>query len=561
MKTLYYNGKLITMAKNAPQEQTSAPDALLVEKGKIAAVGRFQDLLAASGKAVKLVDLQGKCLMPGFIDPHGHITTTGLMAMFADLSGCTSFDEIVETLQNFMAKKGIKAGDKKAVVVGFGYDHNFLKEQTQPDRRVLDRVSREIPVVILHVSIHFSCANSAALKLAGITAETPDPEGGKIARLTAEESAVCGYGPAADPDGTAPAAGFGEPSGYLEETASHLMVGALGKALKPDLKALVKGMQRKYLENGVTTAQDGATMERDWKILKILSSLGLLKLDVVAYPLLTANGREILKKNPKYDGNYHKRLKIGGYKMILDGSPQGRSAWMSRPYLGGDPGYCAYPWLPDEKAAELARIAVEDGKQLLAHCNGDAASEQFLNAYENAAADRKDLRPVMIHCQTVRSDQLDRMARLNMIASIFVGHVWYWGDVHRKNFGEERGQRISPAAEALRKGLHVNFHQDPPVTAPNMLHSVWCAVNRIGRSGTVIGEDQKVSVYDALRAVTIEGAYQYFEEDSKGTLEPGKRADLVILDRSPLETDPMEIKDIKVLETVKDGRTVYRAGR
>lgn len=164
----------------------------------------------------------------------------------------------------------------------------------------------------------------------------------------------------------------------------------------------------------------------------------------------------------------------------------------------------------------------------------------------------------MIHCQTVRDDQLDRMCRLDMIASFFVGHVWYWGDIHVKNFGEARGNHISPVQSALNKGVVVNFHQDTPVTKPDMLHTVWCAVNRISRNGNVIGGDQSIEVYEALKAVTINAAFQYFEEDRKGSISKGKRADLVILNRSPLETDKLLIKDICVLSTIKDGETIYK---
>ena len=206
-------------------------------------------------------------------------------------------------------------------------------------------------------------------------------------------------------------------------------------------------------------------------------------------------------------------------------------------------------------------LAVEEEQQLLVHCNGDAASEQFLRLYEkisNETGNIRELRPVMIHCQTVRNDQLDRMAKLGMIASIFVGHVWYWGDIHRKNFGAVRGDHISPVKDALDRGVVVNFHQDTPVTKPNMMHSVWCAVNRLSRGGAVIGNEQKISVYEALKAVTIQAAYEYFEEASKGSIEVGKRADLVILDQSPLETDPMLIRDIQVMATIKDGKVIYQ---
>jgi len=337
----------------------------------------------------------------------------------------------------------------------------------------------------------------------------------------------------------------------------------MGKRIKPDIMKILKGMQKKYIENGVTTIQEGAANDGYMKLLKLADLLGQLKVDVVAYPLLSTDGKDLCNKNPRMIKKYKKHIKIGGYKMILDGSPQGRSAWMSEPYLGGEADYCGYPWIADEEAYEYAKTAIEDGMQLLTHCNGDAASEQFLNAYEKALAsvdkaDKNDLRPVMIHCQTVRNDQLDRMIPLKMIPSIFVGHVYYWGDVHMKNFGSNRGHHISPAKDALNRNLTINFHQDTPITHPNMLHSVWCAVNRLSRQGNVIGEDQKISVYDALKAVTINAAYEYFEEDSKGSIKEGKRADLVILDKNPMEADPMEIKDIKVLETIKDGKTIYK---
>jgi len=536
METIYYGGKIISMSEATAEDALAkAPEALVVRDGVITAIGNYTELSKILGTRAKRVDLQGKCLMPGFIDPHGHAAMVGQMAMLCDLSQCESFSDIVKTLKQYIADKKIT---KKNAVMGFGYDHNFLVEFAQPDKRVLDQVSKDIPIFILHVSAHLACANSAALTLAGVKEDTEDPQGGVIGRIP----------------------GTKEPSGYLEEAGMQLIQKGIASRMKIDLKAMFAGVQQKYLENGITTIQDGATTGRDFGTLKMMSALGMLKLDVVAYPLMSAGGEDLVKKNAKRDGKYHRHLKIGGYKLVLDGSPQGRSAWMSEPYLGGEPDYCAYPWLKDEQVYEFVKQAVLEGKQLLAHCNGDAASQQYLNAYEKAIAEtgnKSDLRPVMIHCQTVRDDQLDRMAKIKMIASIFVGHVWYWGDVHLRNFGEKRGHHISPVRDALDRGIHVNFHQDPPVTKPDMLHSVWCAVNRISRGGQVIGEDQKISVYDALRAITIEGAYQYFEEESKGSLAVGKRADMVILSDSPLEVDPMEIRNIKVVETIKDGKTVY----
>lgn len=164
----------------------------------------------------------------------------------------------------------------------------------------------------------------------------------------------------------------------------------------------------------------------------------------------------------------------------------------------------------------------------------------------------------MIHCQTVREDQLDHMQKLSMIPSIFVAHTWYWGDIHLENFGKERGNHISPVASALKRGLIYNFHTDTPVTQPKMLHSVWAAVNRITREGKKIGQDECIGVYDALKGITINPAYAYFEEDTKGSIKTEKRADLVILDKNPLKIDKMEIKNIQVLETIKDGETIFK---
>ena len=247
---------------------------------------------------------------------------------------------------------------------------------------------------------------------------------------------------------------------------------------------------------------------------------------------------------------------------MLDGSPQARTAWMTQPYEGSDE--YGVPIVKTEDLEGYVKQALDDNMQILAHCNGDAAGDQYLGAIEKMLPlsdnpNKENLRFTMIHCQTARKDQIEKMAQLKMIPSIFVGHVNYWGDVHMKNFGPLRGSRVSPAKDALDAGLVYNFHTDTPVVRPDMLHAVWTAVNRVTRSGAVIGADQRIGVYDALKGVTINAAYEYFEENEKGSIKPGKRADLIILSDNPLKVDPMAIKDIKVLETIKDGVTVYTA--
>ncbi len=523
MEKLFYNGTILTMESGG-----DAPEAVLLRDGRIQFVGALQEARVQAAPDAEWVDLQGHCLMPGFIDAHSHAVMAGQMAMCADLSECTCFAEIANTLKQYIAEHALEPGQ---VVLGFGYDHNFLREKEHPGKALLDQVSTEQPIIILHVSGHMGCANSKALELAGITAATEIP-GGMI-RLNEA----------------------GEPDGYLEEAANIYLQTSLADRIKMDMESIAREMQKVYLQHGVTTVQDGATAAETMELLKMMADRQLLTLDVVAYPMIMSGGAKVLADNPERDGKYVKHVKLGGYKLILDGSPQGRSAWMSEPYCGEEADYCGYPWMTDEDVEEAVRQAVAQKRQLLAHCNGDAASEQLLNAYEKAVKEfgKADLRPVMIHCQTVRTDQLERMKKLDMIASIFVGHVYFWGDVHCENLGERRANRISPVREATELGVMVNFHQDTPVTKPDMLHSVWCAVNRLTRDGKVLGSDQRVSVYEALKAVTINAAYEYFEEEEKGSIREGKRADLVILGENPLTCDPMKLREIQVLETIKDG--------
>ncbi len=525
MEKVFYNGKIVTMTEEEPE-------AVLIHNGTIKKVGDFNAVMKYASEEVEKIDLDGRCLMPSFIDAHSHIVMNGQTAGFADLSDCVSFDDIISVLKEYIKNHKVSA---EGAVIGYGYDHNFLKEQRHPDKMVLDRVSADIPIMIIHISAHLACVNSTTLRLAGIDQNTQNPDGGFIGRIR----------------------GSSEPNGYIEEAGLAMVNHVIKNRMNFDMNAAAEKMQEIYIENGITTVQDGASTDENIRLLKMMADSQRLKIDVVAYPLITEKRDGISDENK----DYKNRFKIGGYKIILDGSPQGRSAWLSEPYLGDGDKYCGYPYWDDTAVKKMINRALAERKQLLAHCNGDAASEQFLSMYEECLGDGKvkeDLRPVMIHCQTVRNDQLERMSKINMIASIFVGHVWYWGDIHLKNFGEVRGNHISPVKDAVDRGVVVNFHQDTPVTKPNMLHSIWCAVNRISRSGNIIGGDQKVSVYEALKAVTIHAAYQYFEEDVKGSIEEGKKADFVILNQSPLEVEPIRIKDIKVMETIKDGETIYK---
>ena len=525
-ETIFYGGDIITL-------EDAACEAVLVRNGRIAAAGSLRDAQALASKA-ELVDLRGKTLSPSFLDPHSHILSFAGTLGFVPLKDARSFDEIGKAVRRFCEASHKKPGEW---IIGFGYDHNFLREKTHPTRKILDRAAPENPVLIANASGHMGVANTAALHELGITRDTPDPEGGRIGRDAQ-----------------------GEPNGYLEENAFFSMT---SRAPGPSMEQLAEQFERaqeRYLSYGITTAQEGLVKPEQMSILSWLAENHRLKLDVVCYVEENEHAG-LLDEYANYTVSYRDRLKLGGYKIFLDGSPQGKTAWMTEPYEG-EAEYRGYPVYSDERVRELVKKAVEEKRQLLAHCNGDAAAGQLIaacEAYGDDAAVRA-VRPVMIHAQTVRPDQLERMKPLGMIPSFFAAHIYQWGDVHRKNLGA-RAEDISPLRSAAERGIPFTLHQDTPVLPPNMLHTVWCAVNRRTREGALLGEGERVSAEEALRGVTANAAYQYFEEKDKGTVKEGKKANFVILDRNPLKVPPEEIKDIAVLATIREGEVLYRKNK
>ncbi len=528
-ETLYFGGPILTMVPEKPEAE-----ALLVSDGRIAAAGSLEELKFRAG-APELVDLKGHALMPSFIDAHSHMASMGLSSLRCDLTGCESFDEMLERLSRYRLERGLTHGEP---VLGRGYDTALLKEGRHPDASVLDRLGFDNPVLATHRSGHMSACNTRAMELAGIGDGTVFPPGGVAAR---DEK--------------------GRLTGYFEETAQNPLTQAFSAFSEERQEQAILRAQDYYLERGITTIQDGSSNEpQRFACYERLAESGKLKADVVAY-ITHKPGFEDFWRDAaaKYGGACRNHLKLGGIKLVLDGSPQAKTAWMRKPYEGEE-SYRGYPIFSDEYVLDALCRAIDAGLQPLAHCNGDAAAEQFLSMWEKAVKIKgrgPELRPVMIHAQTVGYDQLDRMKAVGMMPSFFIGHCWFWGDTHLENFGEERGRRISPVRAAMERGLVCSFHQDCPVTEPDMLMSVWCAVMRLTRSGVCIGPENRIGVSEALACVTRGAAYSYFEENEKGILAPGAFADLVILDRSPLAVPPMEIKDIRILETVMRGERVF----
>lgn len=526
MKRIYCNGTILTMATPIMAE------AVCTEDGKILAVGARNRLLQNAPDA-QLYDLDGCTLMPAFVDAHSHLSSFAASLLQVALDEAADFDEIASRVRTFLSDHNIAPGEW---VIAKGYDHNTLAERQHPTRALLDACAPRNPLLLQHASGHVGMLNTLALKKLGITAATPVPQGGRIEVVD------------------------GEPTGYLEENAFFAY---LKQVPTPDGAALLGAYQAAqdcYLAHGIPTIQEGMTVKEMIPLYQALLSHGLLKTDLVAYASLP-DADALFAAFPNAVGKYDGHFKIGGYKIFLDGSPQGRTAWMRTPYAGAADGYCGYGTMQDAEVIEAIETAVAHNMQILAHCNGDAAAQQFLDALErvgrrcNIAA----LRPVLIHGQLLGRDQLVQVKRLGVTPSFFVAHLYHWGDVHIQNFGMARASAISPTASALRAGIRFTFHQDSPVILPDMFETIQCAVSRVTKNGVLLGAEERIPVFEALKAVTVNAAWQSFEENRKGSIAAGKDADFVVLDKNPLAVPTAELHTIRVIQTILKDQVLYSA--
>lgn len=549
---IYYGGEIVTVSDAPFASGEAAPEAVAVKDGLIVFVGSHEQAIADwQGERTTHRDLEGRALLPGFIDAHSHLTGIGLQATIASLlaepdGDVTDIASLQAKLREFADSE---VGRRSEWIIGFGYDDAMVTEGRHPDRDDLDEVSTERPVLAIHQSFHLGAVNSKGLELLGYGRGTPDPDGGVIRRRS----------PLVRP--------YGEPDGVLEETAFNPASAAAIAGLDPqDLAQFLPRGMRAAARFGFTTVHEGAaTLDVLGQMRKAAAATpGGLALDVVAY--VRADDAIAHPDEVQVSDSYTNGLRAAGIKMFLDGSPQGRTAWLTKPYLtppGQEENYCGYPTIEDDKlAAAQVRAGFEHGWQVIAHANGDAAIDQLIYAVRTATeeAGPADRRTVAIHAQTARSDQIAAFDELGVLPSFFSMHTYYWGDWYLDTvLGPERAENISPAQWALARGMRYTSHHDAPVALPNSIAILASQINRVTRSGTVLGPRQRVSRMDAVRSITLNAAYQYFEEGSKGSIEVGKLADLVILSANPVTVAADEIRGIEVVETIKAGRTVHPA--
>ena len=513
--------------------------AVAARDGRITAIGDDRTIAGLIGPRTTVVDLEGRAVVPGFVESHNHPTFFG-MALAAPVdAGSPPNDAITDIVER--VRSAVLDFGPGEWIRGFRYDDTLLADNRHPTRRDLDAVSPDNPVILTHVTGHFCVVNSAALRAIGITAQTPDPPGGAIARDDR-----------------------GQPSGLLIETAAFLANSALPAQGPEEMAdALVKA-DEEYLAHGVTSVHDtgigliGGRGELD--AYRLVTRAQKLRTRIHGYLFHTLlPGLDEGEPQPPDPTVSTELFSMTGVKIVADGSIQGRTGCLAEGYTCDPTDHGMMLIEPDDLAHRIAALD-SAGWQVAVHGNGDAAIEAIIDGYATLGAPNGTGRRHRIeHCQTVREDQLDRMAEHDILASFFIKHVYYWGDRHRDVFlGPDRARRISPLASARSRGMHFGLHSDTPVTPVPPLEGIWCAVARRTSGGDVLGAEQAIDVEAALRGYTIDAAYLGGEENVKGSLEVGKLADLAVLSEDPTAVDPDRIASLSVDGTVVGGRLVRR---
>ena len=521
---LIVNVDIVTMDDKKP-----SADAMALSGDRIVAVGSEADVRAAIDSYEKFYNLEGKTIVPGFFESHDHLYMSSATVIVTDVTPFTT-----PTLAGALEKIGHTEPDEDGWIIAFGADQELYEEKKGPTRNLLDEIFPNTPVMVFHLSGHGGFANSEALRRGGVDETTPDPQGGYYEKD--ENGRLTGYL-------------SGQPALYSVKTYPNPT---------PDMARI--GAQQRAAK-GVTTASEFAIMNMFvLEGLQEATSLPTFPVRVVGGLFSTIpDFEEIAPRLKNYENDL---LKIPFIKTWTDGSVQGGTGHLTEGYYHPEMGGGGAQGSQDFFNKQVLRM-YELGYWPAIHANGDGAVDVALNAIEYAEktlGDKADagIRPQIIHAQYTRPEQIKKMAELKAYPTFFTTHVYYYGDLHyEKSLGPERAQRLSAMADAFNAGVKPSMHNDPPVTPVDPLLNMWIAVKRTSKGGRVLGADQAITPKQALEAYTINAAYQFGMEKDAGSLEAGKYADFVVLDKNPLEVDPDEIRNIHVLATVRGGMITY----
>ena len=538
--TIFYGGDIVTMNKSQP-----AAEAVAIQDGKIIQVGSLAKLKAVQGKDTRLVNLNGQTLMPGFVEPHVHIFGTAFSEeLWQNMS---NFEMPHDTLDSLVTKltansKNVKDGEW---ITAFGVDPSrtdpFMAELTAD---ILDKVSTTTPIFVMNQSMHIAYVNHKALEMAGITDSTPDPKGGRLLK---------------DSKGRLTGVVYEVPAFYL----------FLKKMPVPNQNLIEQALAKvgqKMVRKGVTTSAEislGAYLgiDKENALLNDMTHSGKLPVRVRGYMYSNAYP---LTNNSYKPGQGDDVYKLIGVKIVSDGSDQGLTGAMTKPYN--------YPAgttntgslnFTDQELYDLAKPRFDEGWQISVHSNGDRAIEQTLNVFQKLVAKPSDAKSrLRIEHFTVPTEaQIAKAAKLGVVPGFTIGHTDYWGEAfHDHLLGPERANRIDPSASLIKNGMHFAYHSDSPVSPIHPLKYASEGASRLWQVAPqkVLNAKEKVSINDALKAVTIDAAYQLKMDDKVGSIEAGKYADFAIVNKNPMKTDAYKIRDIEVNETWVNGKQVFK---
>lgn len=528
MKKLYTNGVVVTMDPEMPQAE-----ALVTEGNRIVGRGSNDEMKHLAGDC-QTIDMNGGALFPGFNETHNHLTMYALYSSYAYLGGCETIDEVLSVMREQAHKT------KGPVIVGYSFDDTRMNDGRGITRHDLDAISTDKPVFIIHISAHLGFLNTLGLAYFNITAATPDPEGGTIHR---EED--------------------GSPAGRIDELAFFAIPAQLGKPDEREYRTLLEDAIVEYNSKGITAIHDaGLGLEgMPDTVMKVYDQL-LAENKLSLRVFLSALPTEFDSLNPAsylpMDDNI---FTIGGVKLFIDGSIQGETAALLESYLSKD-GWKGELFSSVDDFEALVEKYFSAGHHLSIHGNGDAAIEAIIVAFEKVQAKGfvNKSPHMLIHCQMASKEQLMRMRRVGLIPSFFGMHVENWGDRHHDIFlGPDRANNIDPAGEAEAMGLPFTLHTDTPVLPIQVLDSIHVAVNRRTRGGRLLGDEQRITAYNAVAAYTSVASICSGAQNHRGTLKPGKLADMVILSQDITTCAPQDIRNTTVCLTIVDGQTVYEA--
>ena len=527
---VFINGKVHTVDKD-----NRIAKAVAIKGRQIIAVGGNEEAMAYVGEGTRLIDLAGKGLIPGFIDSHLHMGLLGMNTLSIDCRypGVKSIEGI-----KALIRKKAETTPKGTWIRGWGYDHTKLAENRHPTKYDLDDATVDHPVILTRTCAHISVHNSRSLAIAGIKDDTPSPEGGVIGKTD------------------------GKLNGIMFENA-HMLMMKSALPSKDELRMAFKTANKLLISEGITQVHDsGGFGDIQMNIMREMSKNGEIDIKIYAMCFSFIDNLDYInayiKKGYSTEDDTG-RLRLGPVKIMIDGSSSGPTAATIEPYTSNPEDRGIMTMEPDRIDDYILR-AHKAGFQVTCHAVGDRAVTAIVDAIEKAMAayPAENRRHRIEHCAMINSDLLARIKKLGIVPVPQPIFLYEFGDGYIRNYGNERVDNMFACKSYIDNGIIAAGSSDCPITFSSPLFGMHLAVNRVTQSGQAISENQKISVSEALRMYTYNGSYAAFEENKKGSLEPGKAADLVVLSQSPLDCKPENIRDIKVEMTIIDGEIVYQ---